>query len=322
MAGQRCCRIQPTPGENDINTAGFWRRIGAFVLDAVLLGVIGIVAGLIFYETFVRFGGWGRLIGLAVVLPYFGALNSRMSGGQTLGKRLLRIRVVGADGAPLPLPRSLLRTMVLAVPWFLNGAPFPADLLVAPWINLLTTAIFGLGASILYLLLFNRATRQSLHDLVAGSYVVGAEPAAAVVKAPLGRTHAIVVALLFAAAALAPFVTSRLASQEPFAALMKVFQALNAEPGIVRANVSEGWTSNGDGRTTYLLINAFLDEPRLGDARLAQRLARVAIANDPTVLDLQIVQVVLIYGYDIGIASAHRSQVYRYPPKEWITAGQ
>jgi uncharacterized RDD family membrane protein YckC len=291
-------------------------------LDAVLLGVIGIIAGLIFYETFVRLGGWGRLVGLAVVLPYFGLLNSRVGGGQTLGKRLLGIQVVGADGAPLPLPRSLLRITVLAVPWFLNGAPFPADFLVAPWIYLLATAIFGLGAAILYLLLFNRTTRQSLHDLIAGSYVVPAGAPAAIVNAPLRRAHAIVVGLLFAAAALAPFVTSRLASEEPFAALMKVFNALNAEPGVVRATVSDGWTSNGAGRTTYLLINAFLDEPRLEDARLAQRLARVAIANDPTLLDRQILQVVLIYGYDIGIASAHRSQAYRYPPKEWITAGQ
>jgi hypothetical protein len=161
-----------------------------------------------------------------------------------------------------------------------------------------------------------------LHDLIAGSYVVPAGAPAAIVNAPLRRAHAIVVGLLFAAAALAPFVTSRLASEEPFAALMKVFNALNAEPGVVRATVSDGWTSNGAGRTTDLLINAFLDEPRLEDARLAQRLARVAIANDPTLLDRQILQVVLIYGYDIGIASAHRSQAYRYPPKEWITAGQ
>ncbi len=84
----------------------------------------------------------------------------------------------------------------------------------------------------------------------------------------------------------------------------------------------KGWTSDGEQRTTYLLIEAFLDAPKIGDAHLAQRLARIAIANDPTVLDLNLVQVVLIYGYDIGISAAHRSQIYRYPPKEWITAGQ
>ncbi len=59
--------------------------------------------------------------------------------------------MVAANGAPLPLPKSLLRVLVLAVPWFLNGAPFPADLLTSPLIYLLSLAIFGLGASILYL---------------------------------------------------------------------------------------------------------------------------------------------------------------------------
>jgi uncharacterized RDD family membrane protein YckC len=305
-----------------MNTAGIWRRLGAFMIDGVLLGVVGILAGVVFYEDFVRLGGWGRLIGLALVLAYFGLLNSRLGGGQTLGKRLLKIRVVGADGSPLPLPKALLRTVVLAIPWFLNGAPFPADLLASPLIYVLSLAIFGLGGAILYLLFFNRGTRQSLHDLLVGSFVVNADATTAIEKVPLWRTHAMVVGAVLAAAALAPFITSRLASQEPFAALMKVFNALNAEPGIVRATVSEGWTSSGEQDTSYLLINAFLDRPGIEDARLAQRLARVAIANDPTVLDLQIVQVVLIYGYDIGIAAAHRSQAYRYPPKEWITAGQ
>lgn len=305
-----------------MNTAGIWRRLGAFVVDGVLLGVVGVLAGVVFYEDFVSLGGWGRLIGFAVALAYLGVMNSRLGAGQTLGKRLFKLRVVGADGAPLPLRKALLRSLVLAVPWFLNGAPFPADLLASPLLYVLSLAIFGLGGAILYLLFFNRGTRQSLHDLLAGSYVVNADATAPIAKTPLWRTHAMVVGVILAAATLAPFITSRLATQEPFVALMKVFNALNAEPGIVRATVSEGWTSGGGEQTTYLLINAFLDTPDIQDARLAQRLARVAIANDTTVLDLQIVQVVLIYGYDIGIAAAHRSQAYRYPPKEWITAGQ
>jgi hypothetical protein len=255
-------------------------------------------------------------------MTYFGLLNSRIGRGQTLGKRIFKIRVVGTDGAPLPLPRALLRIAVMAVPWFLNGAPFTAALLASPLIYLLSLAIFGLGSAMLYLVVFNRSTRQSLHDLVVDSYVVDAAATAPIVEAPLGRTHAAVVGILLAAAALAPLITSRLASQEPFAALMKVFNAVNEEPGIVRATVSEGWTTSGEHKTSYLLINAFIDAPKIQDARLAQRLARVAIANDHSVLDLQVVQVVLIYGYDIGIAAAHQSRTYSYPPKEWITAGQ
>jgi hypothetical protein len=41
---------------------------------------------------------------------------------------------------------------------------------------LVTTIIFGGGLALLYGLIFNRKTRQGIHDLIAGSYVVKAPP--------------------------------------------------------------------------------------------------------------------------------------------------
>src|SRR5690348_14117245 len=73
--------------------AGFWRRLAAFVVDALILGVPAMLLGFAMFDWAASLGQAGRLIGFVVALLYFGLLNSRLGGGQTLGKRLLGIRV-------------------------------------------------------------------------------------------------------------------------------------------------------------------------------------------------------------------------------------
>jgi len=67
--------------------AGFWRRIGALFIDAIILGTVGFCLGVFLEKEFVQLGRLGRLIGFGTALSYFGILNSRMFGGQTIGKK-------------------------------------------------------------------------------------------------------------------------------------------------------------------------------------------------------------------------------------------
>jgi uncharacterized RDD family membrane protein YckC len=298
--------------------AGAWRRIGAFVIDAVLLGVGGVLAGYFLFDFFVDLGSSGRLLGFAIALAYFAPLNSRIGSGQTLGKRLLKIRVVGADGAALSLPKAALRFAVLGIPWFLNNAWFSAEVLKSPLVYVLTAVIFGVGLSIIYLFLFNRPTRQSLHDLFVGSYVVQAESTGTFASAPMSRVHLGIVAALVVLTAAVPIYTTRLAAKEPFAPLLDVYRSIVAEPGVVYAGVNKGWTSRASVETTYLQVTAYLTEFRIDDAELAARLARRAIKADPSAMKVDTVQVDLVYGYDIGIASAHRSQTHGNTPAGWL----
>ncbi|WP_413701976.1 RDD family protein [Psychromonas sp. KJ10-10] len=60
---------------------GFWRRIGALFIDTLVLGIFGYIVGLFLEDTFVQIGGWGRLIGFAVSISYFGIMNSALSNG-------------------------------------------------------------------------------------------------------------------------------------------------------------------------------------------------------------------------------------------------
>lgn len=297
--------------------AGFWRRSIAFLVDALVLGLVGALAGWALFDVFARMGGYARAIGFAAALAFFGLMNSAPFGGQTLGKRLLGVRVVGKDGALLSLPQSLLRYTVLGVPFFLNWAPFDTTVLFSPFGYILSLVIFGGMFSILYLYVFNRRGRRSLHDLAIGSSVVTAQTPVAVVRpAPVWRVHLAVVGLLLAAAAVVPAFTGRLAQSELFKDLLVAYEAVNAEPGVQYAQLSHSTSfRSGAANVQSVVAQVNLAEPRVDDGAFAERIARVILANDRKASAMSVIQVTLVYGYDLGIASSWRSQSYQFAPK-------
>ena len=91
--------------------AGFWPRAAAFTIDAWLAAALIAVIG------------WpGALVHLAHVVVGHGYW------GQTLGKRLLHLKVVSPHGGTLGLGRSALRTLAaLWLPFLIGGTTFLAQ---------------------------------------------------------------------------------------------------------------------------------------------------------------------------------------------------
>ncbi|MFB8924445.1 RDD family protein [Xanthomonas arboricola pv. juglandis] len=282
----------------------------------------GALAGWALLDVFVRMGGYGRLVGFFVALTYFGVMNSVLCKGQTLGKRLLGVRVAGKDDALLALPQSLLRYSVLGVPFFLNGAQFDRDVLLSPLQHVLTLLIFGGTLSILYLYLFNRRGRRSLHDLAVGSSVVTAQtPLAAVGPMPVWRVHLVVVAVLMIAAAAVPAFTGQLAQSDYFKDLLAAHEAVSAEPGVQSARVVHN-TVFGTPNVESVVVQVNLSERRIDDKALGEHIARVVLANDKKAAAMSAIRVTLVYGYDLGIASSWRSMGYQFAPKALAAAGE
>src|SRR5277367_2420382 len=242
--------------------AGFWRRLFAFCLDGLLLGALGGCMGLVAYDRLVGLGDWGRAVGFTIALVYFGAMDSAIFGGQSFGKRLLGIKVVTADGRPLSLGASTLRATIFCVPYFLNGAMVDAGAIFS-WLSVLMTLIvFGLGASIVYLLIFNRRTRQSVHDLAVGAYVVSAKVGgAAAERERIWRAHFGVIGFILIAAAVLPYIAQRLANSAPFASLLVIQQGLQQQPDVRHATVNIGvnaFSSKSQGTTTTHVVSSRL----------------------------------------------------------------
>ena len=300
--------------------AGFWRRIGAFVLDGLIIGLVGLALAFTVFEQLAHLGVWGRLFGFVLALAYFGVSNSELTGGRSLGKRALGIKVVDKDGAPLSVGTSFLRYVPLAIPWFLKGAPFPASVLFSFWLYLLSIAVFGAGLSLLYLFIFNRPYRQSLHDLLVGSFVVRSHAIGAVSAAAPWRGHLAVCGLLFLASAAVPVFASRFAEGETFGPLLKVYSAVSSEPWVSHVEVHRSFNLSGKNQAHYLSIVAHIRDPAVHDAERALRLARLAVEAHEFVRELNVVQITLVHGFDIGIASSWRSHTHSFAPRELAAA--
>jgi uncharacterized RDD family membrane protein YckC len=301
----------------DRKIAGFWRRLGALAIDLILLGIAGMILGTLFFDRFARMGGYARLIGFAIALAYFGICNSRIGGGQTLGKRWLGVRVVDASGQLLALPRSLLRYSVLGIPFFANGLPIDAKLAMStPLGYLLALVVFGGMLSIIYLYLFNRRTRQSLHDLVVGSYAERFDRAARSVPFPvMWRGHLAALALVAVIALSSPVVASRWAQSKTFVGILPLYQTLSTQPHVITVQVGRMWSSMNGGNTTHSLQSSlWLDAPMTDDGAMAKRIVQLMAKADPNIATEDVVVVTLVYGYDMGIASGWRKHGYSFRP--------
>jgi len=129
--------------------AGFWVRAAAFIIDLIVLWLVRRS-----YLWVTAFAGIARgdvwrvsptlwLFTLLFAAAYATVLHA--THGQTIGKNLLRIRVIGADGRRLALGTALLR-------W------------IGYWFSILP---LGLG----YVMAGLRRDKRALHDLIAGTRV-------------------------------------------------------------------------------------------------------------------------------------------------------
>jgi uncharacterized RDD family membrane protein YckC len=122
------------------NYSGFWRRAGAFVLDEVIIGVVGsVLAGVSGDNGAI---GW---LNLVLGIAYFSIFEGIR--GQTIGGMAASVRVVDADsGAIIGIPRAILRNVA----------------------RILSGLVFGLG----YLWMLWDPRKQTWHDKIAKTVVV------------------------------------------------------------------------------------------------------------------------------------------------------
>ena len=317
--------------------AGFWRRIGAALLDTILLGLVGWALSIAIHDQLMQFGQQARFIGLPIALLYFGVFNSRLGGGGTPGKRALDIAVVRRGGQNIGLLRSLWRALVYLVPAYLNGydlSYLPVDKVqmeIAAAVDVVL--VFGVLGGTVYLYLFNWRTRQVMHDLAAGTFVVRRAGAGHQIDARINRAHVVVIAFLLLAPAAAIGVglkylgpqwetaLSRMTGTD-FSTLKRIQSTVNADPNILSTGVTTNTThfsavGSGSTTSTALIVTVVtrgaVDRPEA----FADRVAARVLALAPTALGEQKLTIVVREGYDIGLWSNWSNYGYSHTPAEW-----
>lgn len=304
--------------------SGFWRRIGALFIDGLILSAVGFVLGFLLESTFVEIGSWGRLIGFSISLVYFGVMNSVVSNGQTLGKRALNIKVVNSSNDTISISKSFARYTVLAIPFSLNGIHITNEALLSYLMYPFSFLIFGGFFAIIYLYVCNRVTRQSLHDLIFGTYVVNSEVDHQKVGI-IWKPHLLVVVILFVVSIIIPIYTSQQAKVESFEDLISTQKTINSFSTVTYSSVTSGSSifasTSEDSQTkttTYVNVQAFISEDNVADEALARNLGEVVVNTYSESINKDVIKVTLTYGYDIGIWSQWFSQTHTFAPADLL----
>lgn len=122
-----------------MNYAGFWRRFGALLIDAVILGLVSVITNLVLEQNV------AAAVGVVIGWLYYAGMESSERQG-TFGKSLLGIYVTDTDGGRI----SFLRA---------TGRYF------AKWLS-------GLILLIGYIMAAFTARKQALHDMLASTLVL------------------------------------------------------------------------------------------------------------------------------------------------------
>jgi uncharacterized RDD family membrane protein YckC len=130
--------------------AGFWVRLGASILDGLLVsGTLFIIGALINLSSDTR----DILDGITNVL--YSLLLPIFWYGYSVGKRLLGIRIVKLDGSNVTFGTMLLRVIV------------------AGFVYLITLGIAFIVSA--FMVAF-RKDKRSIHDMIANTYVTYQKP--------------------------------------------------------------------------------------------------------------------------------------------------
>ena len=128
--------------------ASFAARLAAFSIDFMLMAIGWTILSILYDKELFKSLNDTLAIILVVLIPYmYPLISETVASGQTIGKRLLHIRVVDLEGGGPKISAFILRWLIL-----------PLD-------------VFG-SAGIGPLCVFFTKHQQRLGDLVAGTWVV------------------------------------------------------------------------------------------------------------------------------------------------------
>jgi len=254
-------------------------------------------------------------------LAYFASFDNSIGGGQTLGKRVLRVRVVDRSGECIHPGRAAFRYTVLAAPVYLNQLMLPTSSVTGVGGVVLSTLLFGLGGAAAYLYVFNRRTRQSTHDLATGTFVVNAASSGPV-EGRVWRTHLIITAVWVAVVVAGSIWAGTAAMSKLPPGLLRAVKAIEATGKTHTATVFIGKMWGDEGETDYVNVSVVLKKNPGRSEAISQEIATVVLREFPEANDVDEVSVTFSRGFDIGIASGWRRNVVSKSPQEWANPAE
>lgn len=320
--------IVATPDEvTTINLATRKRRFFAFLIDSLIIALFGKLLGLLLGDFFIELGNLGKIVGFIVVLFYFGIGNSKILNGQTVAKKLLKIRVVDKSSEAISVPKSFLRALPFAAYILLNGLPVSDSADLYPSL-ILGTILFSIPVLETYFIIVNNKSLQSLHDMIAKTFVVSVKSEGNInitnQKVFLYAGAALPILILIVTLAGSATVSNKLIYVTD---MQKIISVASHELPISSISMyrNKTTTTSLNGETTLVKlieVTAAKINKDENDTLLALKIAKVIFDSGFKFEDGEALSVTIIYGYDIGIASSYVSSKFNDSIENWKKASQ
>lgn len=124
--------------------AGFWRRLGAAILDGLIIGIPLAIISLILF-------GEGDSWFTNIVSFLYSLLTPVLWNGYTIGKKICSIQIKRVDGMPVGIGTMLMRQLVGGLVYGIT---------------------FGIAAIVSAFMVGLREDKRAIHDFIAGTVVV------------------------------------------------------------------------------------------------------------------------------------------------------
>ena len=304
--------------------AGFWIRLGADVLDAVVLFVVGWMLSLPLRALFEQLGERAVFVGLAISMAYTGILQSRFGDGRTLGKKLLGLRVVRLDGTLMSLDRSLVRYALMGLLVY-QGAVAYALVGLLRFLDFASVQlVVGGVATVLFLgcvmVVPFHPLKRGLHDLLAGTIVIrGRMPDPVFIAARINRRNdrrIVVGAAVLATIAIGAgaIVSHRLASSPQLNSLLAIADEMR-ESGLSNVGISRNTVWNNGGPPVVTVMGSgFIPRPAGGGepdwAAAEERFAQTVKEALPDDSGVDRIGSAFRTGFNIGIYKSYETRIY------------
>lgn len=306
--------------ETTINISKFWTRVWALFIDSLILGVIGYLFGLTIQDFLVSIGNYGLLFGLAITVAYQTIGNSKVMNGQTFGKRIMNIQVVDINGNAIGLDKSFLRALLLSFPYFTANLSIPGlpDLAAISVIKTIVLASFVIGVVVIYI--FNKQTRQSLHDLIVGTYVAttdrNEEPVLipSITKTPFYIFGGLVTALIAAEIFTANWKNPELKN------VLSVYSKVSETDGVLQASVVENTNYVNDSKTLSYQAKLWvtkIPKDNIENDKVVREVVKIILNNATKIDSFDVISVSLTREFNIGIASQKSTTTISKAPSDW-----
>ena len=241
----------------------------------------------------------------------------------------MRLKVVNAKGNPIGWLRAALRYAIFAAPFFLFGFRYTGYGSVWIVTSLIIFIQLGVGGGLVYLLAFNRRTRQGLHDVLTDAYVVESMNCGPLRTRPIWNVHWSILSgylFLIAVMALSEGMTIQWRHKSAKASQNLLDEQLIERLQGVRTAEVRLWTptqSDGTPLGSYLSerrpakIVVEVASQKVDREALSDQVAESILKADSRSQRQELIRIEVGRSYSLGFASGNDYESFSRTPDDW-----